>query len=78
MTREETLEWIDLILDSLDKHEMMAIIRESSGDFDGEFFETISSETERYETEGNQEIANRLTSIARAIASVRQNRTENL
>ena len=78
MTREETLEWIDLILDSLDKHEMMAIIRESSEDFDGEFFETIGSETERYETEGDKETANRLTSIARAIASVRQNRTENL
>ena len=78
MTREETLQWIDLILDSLDKHEMMAIIKESSGDFDGDFFETISSETERYEAEGNQETANRLTSIARAIASVRQNRTENL
>ena len=78
MTREETLQWIDLILDSLDKHEMMAIIRESSGDFDGEFFETIGSETERYEAEGDKETANRLTSIARAIASVRQNRTENL
>jgi len=78
MTREETLEWIDLILDSLDKHEMMAIIRESSGEFDGEFFETISSETERYEAEDDKATANRLTSIARAIASVRQNRAENL
>lgn len=78
MTREETLEWIDLILDSLDKHEMMAIINESRGQFDGEFFETISSETERYQAENDPETAERLTSIARAIASVRQNRAENL
>jgi hypothetical protein len=78
MTRQETLEWIDLILDSLDKHEMMAIINESRSDFDGEFFETISSETERYEAENDHKTAARLTSIARAIASVRQNRAENL
>ena len=78
MNKEETLEWIDLILDSLDQHEMMAIIRESVGQFDGEFFETISAETERYEAEGNEETAEQLTKIARAIASVRQNRTENL
>ncbi len=78
MNREETLEWIDLILDSLDQHEMMAIIRESAGQFDGEFFKTISSETERYEAENNRETAERLTKIARAIAGVRQNRAENL
>jgi hypothetical protein len=78
MNREETLEWIDLILDSLDKHEMMAIINESRNQFDGEFFETISSETERYRTENDNRTADRLTSIARAIASVRQNRAENL
>lgn len=78
MTREETLEWIDLILDSLDKHEMMAIINESRDEFDGEFFETISSETERYKAENDHDKAERLTSIARAIASVRQNRAENL
>jgi hypothetical protein len=78
MTREETLEWIDLILDSLDKHEMMAIINESRNQFDGEFFETVSSETERYKSESNSEKAEKLTSIARAIASVRQNRSENL
>ena len=78
MNKEETLEWIDLILDSLDQHEMMAIIRESAGQFDGEFFETISSETERYEAENDHETAERLTKIARAIASVRQNRAENL
>jgi len=78
MTRTETLEWIDLILDSLDKHEMMAIINESRNQFDGEFFETISQETERYKAENNSETAERLTAIARAIAGVRQNRAENL
>lgn len=78
MNREETLEWIDLILDSLDQHEMMAIIRESSGKFDGEFFETVSQETDRYRAENDQETAERLTKIARAIASVRQNRAEKL
>ncbi len=78
MTREETLEWIDLILGSLDDHEMMAIIRESSDKFDGEFFKTMASETTRYAAEDDQATANRLTEIARAIAVVRQNRAENL
>ena len=78
MNRAETLAWIDLILDSLDDHEMMAIIRESSNNFDGEFFETINSETERYGAEGDQSTADRLTAIARAIAVVRKNRAENL
>ena len=48
MNREETLEWIDLILGSLDDQEMIAIINESAEQFDGQFFETMSSETERY------------------------------
>ena len=78
MNRAETLAWIDLILDSLDDHEMMAIIKESSKEFDGEFFETISNETERYTAENDQATADRLTAIARAIAVVRKNRTENL
>ncbi|HMQ50822.1 MAG TPA: hypothetical protein PKE64_00945 [Anaerolineae bacterium] len=78
MNRQETLEWIDLILDSLDDHEMMAIIRESQGQFDGEFFETINSEMERYTAENDPNTANQLNRIARAIASVRQNRAENL
>ena len=78
MNRAETLEWIDLILDSLDDHEMMAIIRESANDFDGEFFETINSETERYAAENDQATADRLSAIARAIAVVRKNRAENL
>ncbi|MBN1219545.1 MAG: hypothetical protein JXM69_11495 [Anaerolineae bacterium] len=78
MNREETLAWIDVILDSLDNSEMMAIIRDSADDFDGEFFETMDSETQRYLAENNQKTADRLTAIARAIAVVRQNRTENL
>jgi len=78
MNRTETLAWIDLILDSLDDHEVIAIIRESAGSFDGEFFETIDSETKRYMIENNQATADRLTAIARAIAVVRQNRVENL
>lgn len=78
MNREETLAWIDVILDSLDNSEMMAIIRESAGDFDGEFFATMDAETQRYLAENNQATADRLTAIARAIAVVRQNRAENL
>lgn len=78
MNKAETLEWIDLILDSLDDHEMMAIIKESTGKFDGEFFETIRSETERYAAENDRATVDRLTAIARAIAVVRQNRAENL
>ena len=78
MKRAETLEWIDLILDCLDDHEMMAIIRESANDFDGEFLETINSETESYAAEHDQATADRLTAIARDIAVVRKNRAENL
>lgn len=78
MTRQETLEWIDIILDSLDDHEMMALIRESADQFDGAFFETIDSETDRYTAENDPATATRLTAIARAIAVVRQNRAENL
>ncbi|MCB0208192.1 MAG: hypothetical protein KDJ52_02615 [Anaerolineae bacterium] len=78
MNREDTLEWIDLILGSLDNSEMMAIINESQGQFGGEFFETIDSEMERYKAENDPQTANRLNKIARAIASVKQNRTENL
>ena len=78
MNRQDTLAWIDLILDSLDNQEMMAIIRESADGLDGEFFETIDGETERYLAENDQVTADRLTAIARAIAVVRQNRAENL
>ena len=78
MTREETLAWIDIILDSFDDQEMMILIRESADRFDGEFFQTMDRETERYAAENDQETANELTRIARAIAVVRQNRSENL
>jgi hypothetical protein len=78
MNRQETLEWIELVLDSTDRHEMMAIISESIDEFDGEFFETINSETNRYQIEKNLGQANRLTEIARSIAALRQNRNENL
>jgi len=66
------------VLDSLDDSETMAIIRESVGEFEGDFFDTMSSEIERYQTAGDTTTADRLERIARAIASVRQNRTENL
>lgn len=78
MNREETLEWIEIALSSLGRHEMMALIQESADDFDGEFFETINSEVARYEAEGEQRSADRLTEIARTIAALRQNRTEKL
>ena len=78
MNRQETLEWIDLVLDSTDRHEMMAMIKESLDDFDGEFFETITSETERYEAKKDQATADRLTELARTIAALRQNRVERL
>ena len=78
MNRQETLEWIELILDSTDRHEMMAMIRENLDDFDGEFFETINSETERYQADNDQATADRLTELARTIAALRQNRVERL
>jgi len=78
MNREETLEWIDMVLGALDQHEVMAIINESADEFDGDFFETLNSEIERYANENDQKKSKSLTKIARAIASVRQNRAENL
>lgn len=78
MNRQETLEWIELVLDSTDRHEMMAIINETIDEFDGEFFETINRETERYQAENNPTRADHLTEIARSIAALRQNRNENL
>lgn len=78
MNREETLDWIDVILGSLDDSEMMAIINESQGQFDGEFFGTMDSEMERYKAKNDHKTAKRLNRIARAIASVKQNRAENL
>ena len=78
MNREETLEWLDIILDAIDRHEMMAIIRESLGEFDGEFFETIDREAERYQASNDRATADRLLEIARTVAALRQNRSENL
>ncbi len=78
MNREETLDWIKVVLDSLDNQEMMAIIQESANEFDGEFFATMESETERLKAENDPATAERLHNIARAIAVVRQNRAENL
>jgi hypothetical protein len=78
MNRQETLEWIELVLDSTDRHEMMAMIRESLGNFDGEFFETIEREMERYQARHDQATADRLNEVARTIAALRQNRTERL
>ena len=78
MNREETLDWIEVVLDSLDDQEMMAIIRESADQFDGEFFATMESETERYKANNETTTADQLHAIARAIAVVRQNRAENL
>jgi hypothetical protein len=78
MNREETLEWIDLILNALDRHDMMAMIKESRDDFDGDFFETINSEIARYQAENQEARAARLTEIARSIAALRQNRVERL
>ncbi len=78
MTREETIEWLDLILDALDRHDMMAMIKESLNDFDGQFFETINSEIERYTEKNDKATATRLQEVARTIAALRQNRSEKL
>lgn len=78
MNRQETLEWIELVLDSIDRHDMMAMIRESRDEFDGDFFETVNGEVARYEAEDDQATAARLTEIARTIAALRQNRVERL
>lgn len=78
MNRQESLEWIDLALESMGRHELMALIQESLDDFDGEFFETMNSEVARYSTANDQATANRLREIARTIAALRQNRSEKL
>ena len=80
MNREETLVWVEDILEALDKREMMAIIRETieADEATGEFFETLDAETERFRAAGDTQKSERLLEIARTIASVRQNRKENL
>ena len=80
MNREETLAWIEDILDALDQSEVIEIIKETiaADQTSAKFFETLDSEMERYKAEGDVETARRLTEIASTIASVRQNRKENL
>lgn len=80
MNRAETLDWIEDILDALDQHEVIAIINETiaADEATAEFFETLDTETERHRAEGDLETAEQLQAIARTVASVRQNRKENL
>ena len=78
MNKQETLEWIDIALESTDRHEMMAMIRESLGLFDGDFFAVIDQEAERYQANNDPATAERLTEIARTVAALRQNRTESM
>lgn len=80
MNREETLVWIEDIMDALDKHEMIAIIEETiaSGHVSPEFFETLDTETDRYKDEGDTSKYEQLLEIARTVAIARQNRKESL
>ncbi|MFQ5575994.1 MAG: hypothetical protein ACE5G8_03290 [Anaerolineae bacterium] len=80
MNREETLAWIDDVMDALDQFEVMAIIEETiaAGHITPEFFETLEAETDRLKTAGEVAAYNRLLEIARTIAIIRQNRKENL
>lgn len=80
MNREETLAWIDDILEALDHHEVIEIIKETiaANKVDAVFFETLDAEIERHKTEGKHETAHHLKEIAATTASVRQNRKENL
>jgi len=80
MNRAETLVWIEDVLDALDQSEVIEMIKEAimADEATPEFFETIDAELERYKAEGDQQTANHLTRIAATIASVRQNRKENL
>ena len=80
MNREETLAWINDIMDALDQTEMIEIIKETidSGDVSPEFFETLDTETERLKAEGDMRAYEKLQEIARTVAIVRQNRKEQL
>lgn len=80
MNRTETLAWIDDVLDALDQYEVIEMIKETiaADRADAEFFETLDSELERYRAEDDLKTAQRLTEIAATVASVRQNRKENL
>ena len=80
MNPEETLIWIEDILDALDQSEMIEIINETiaAGDVSTEFFETLEVETDRLKAEGDRKTYERLQEIARTVAIVRQNRKESL
>ncbi len=80
MNREETLAWIDHILDALDQFEVIEIINETlqEGRVSDEFFAVLDEETERYKAEGETDTHDRLHEIARTVAAIRQNRKENL
>lgn len=80
MNHEETLAWIEDILDALDQSEIIEIIEEtiSDGLVSPEFFETLDAETERLKAAGDHTRYNRLLEIARTVAIARQNRKENL
>lgn len=80
MNREETLVWIEDVLDALDQSEVIEIIEAtiSGGHVSPEFFETLDAETERLKAEGNRRRYDRLLEIARTVAIARQNRKENL
>jgi flagellar biosynthesis regulator FlbT len=80
MNREETLTWIEDVLDALDKSEVIAMINEAidANQASPEFFEALDSERERYKAEGDLRTSQQLTEIAATIASVRQNRKEKL
>ncbi len=80
MNREETLVWIDDIMEALDNSEVIEIIEAtiSGGLVSPEFFETLDAETERLKESGDRIRYDRLLEIARTIAIARQNRKENL
>jgi len=80
MNREETLAWIEDVLDALDKFEVIEMVNEliDADQAGAEFFETLDAESERYKVKGDGKTAERLMEIARTVASVRQNRKENL
>jgi len=80
MNREETLVWIDDIMEALDNSEVIEIIEAtiSGGLVSPEFFEPLDAETERLKESGDRIRYDRLLEIARTIAIARQNRKENL
>ena len=80
MNRDETLEWIEMVLDALDQSEVIEMIKETiaTDKASAEFFATLDAESEKYKAEGDAETGQRLVRIAATVASVRQNRKEYL